>query len=322
MTGCRNRHPSPGTTRRFAANQSGSSYDVEFGPLSALSHRILTNIELMGDQLNKCFPATLTVAVLALTGCSGGDSDAAAEPAPETTKAVFSAEQTCNQLFDKGDEGRMFGAVAFLQNLPDPVTEKDQTKARTFVTELEFVAGTANDEMKPLIIDMAKTLDGFASAKGDRVHVNVDSFKSAGSKLIDLCPTQAEAYGDEKSKKEAAVKADADADAAAKAKAAAGAEPKSAPTLSAMATANEDRFVKEVRAAHPAMKSTDTKNMVDVAKNFCLIYDKGVENGQKVLAASTVQRMIAAAAGIEYTRAELQSIHDIGVRAFCPQHIG
>lgn len=290
----------------------------------------------MGDQLNKCFPATLTVAVLALTGCSGGGSDAAAEPAPETTKAIFSADQTCNQLFDKGDEGRMFGAVAFLQNLPDPVTEKDQTKARTFVTELEFVAGTANDEMKPLIIDMAKTLDGFASAKGDRVHVNVDSFKSAGSKLIDFCPTQAEAYGDEKSKKEAAAKAkakakaDADAaakakaeaDAAAKAKAAADAEPKSAPTLSAMATANEDRFVKEVGAAHPAMKSTDTKNMVDVAKNFCLIYDKGVENGQKVLAASTVQRMIAAAAGIEYTRAELQSIHDIGVRAFCPQHSG
>lgn len=261
--------------------------------------------------MNKLFPAAITVAVLALTGCNGGRPEASAEPAPETTRAVFPADQTCNQLFDKGDEGRMFGAVAFLQNLPDPVTENDQTKAKVLVADLEYVADTANDEMKPLIIDMAKTLDGFASAEGAEVHVNVDSFKSAGSKLIDLCPTQAEAYGDEKLKKEAAVKAKADAEAAAEAKAAANA-----------AATSEDAFVKEVRAAHPAMKSTDTKNMVDVAKNFCLIYDKGVENGQKVLADSTVQRMIAAAAGIEYTRAELQSIHDIGVRAFCPQHIG
>ncbi|WP_043470605.1 Ltp family lipoprotein [Arthrobacter sp. Rue61a] len=191
---------------------------MESGQLSR-SHTMLTNIELMGEQLNKFFPATITVAVLALTGCGGGGSEAPAEPTPETTKAVFSADQTCDQLFDKGDEGRMFGAVAFLQNLPDPVTENDQTKAKTIVADLEYVAGTANDEMKPLIIDMAKTLDGFASAEGAKVHVNVDSFKSAGSKLIDLCPTQAEAYGDEKLKKEAAVKAKADADAAAETKA-------------------------------------------------------------------------------------------------------
>ncbi|MBP2264684.1 hypothetical protein J3A64_000148 [Pseudarthrobacter sp. PvP004] len=87
---------------------------MESGQLSR-SHTMLTNIELMGEQLNKFFPATITVAVLALTGCGGGGSEAPAEPAPETTKAVFSADQTCDQLFDKGDEGRMFGAVAFLQ---------------------------------------------------------------------------------------------------------------------------------------------------------------------------------------------------------------
>jgi hypothetical protein len=173
----------------------------------------------MGKQLNKLFPAAIAAAVLALTGCGGGGSEASAEPAPESTQAVFSADQTCDQLFDKGDEGRMFGAVTFLQNLPDPVTESDQTKAKLFATDLEYAADTANDEMKPLINDMAKTLDGFASAEGAKVHVNVDSFKSAGSKLIDLCPNQAEAYGDDKLKKEAAVKAKADADAAAKAKA-------------------------------------------------------------------------------------------------------
>jgi hypothetical protein len=185
--------------------------------------------------LDKLFSAAAAAAtLLALTGCGGGSgSGAPAEAAAETTKAAFPAEQTCAQLFDKGDEGRMFGAVTFLTNLPDPVTKTDQTKAKIFATDLEYVANTANDELKPLIMDMAKTLSDFGTAATTTVGIDVDPFKAAGKKIIDICPTQAEAYGNEKNKKEAAAKATADAaakkaadEAAAKAAAEAAATPK------------------------------------------------------------------------------------------------
>lgn len=182
--------------------------------------------------MNKLFPAALATATLALAGCGSG-SDNAAQSAPETTQEVLSVNETCDQLFDKGDEGRMFSAVTFLANVPEPVTETEQIKAKNLASGLESVAETANDEMKTLINDMARTLNDFASAEGTKINVNVDSFKAAGSKIIDLCPDQAEAYGDEKMKKEAKAKAAADAaakkaadEAAAKAAAEAAAAPK------------------------------------------------------------------------------------------------
>lgn len=191
--------------------------------------------EHMGDQLNKLFPGAAAAVILALTGCGGGSSAGSSEAASaaETTKAAFTADQTCDQLFDKGDEGRMFGAVVFLTNLPDPVTTPDQTKAKIFATDLEFVGNTANDEFKPLIADMAKTLSDLAAAEGAKVEVVVDPFKAAGSKVIEMCPTQAKEYDDEKAAKVALEKAEADIaarkageEAAAKAAAEAAAAPK------------------------------------------------------------------------------------------------
>lgn len=190
----------------------------------------------MGDQLNRLFPTAAAAAVLVLTGCGGGGatvgSTASVSSAPDTTK-VFTADQTCHQLFANGDEGRLFGPVTFLTNLPDPVTTTDQTKAKIFATDLEFVGKTANDEFKPLIAEMAKSLNELATAQGSKVEFDADPFKTAGSKIIDMCPTQAEAYGDEKIKKEAAAKAAEEAaakkaadEAAAKAAAEAAAAPK------------------------------------------------------------------------------------------------
>ncbi|TQJ58058.1 hypothetical protein FBY30_0268 [Arthrobacter sp. SLBN-83] len=186
-----------------------------------------------GDQLNKLLSVVAVATAVTLSGCGGASPDAGGASASATAKAVFTVKQTCDQLFDKGDEGRMFGAVAFLTNLPDPVTKSDQTKAKIFASDLEYVADTANDELKPLILDMAKTLSDFGTAETTKVSIDADPFKAAGTKIINACPAQAEAYGDEKNKKEAAKKAAADAaakktadEAAAKAAAEAAAAPK------------------------------------------------------------------------------------------------
>lgn len=161
--------------------------------------------------MNKLFPAAAAAAAILLTGCGGGSSAGASpEAAPATTKAAFTADQTCHQLFANGDEGRMFGAVAFLTNLPDAITKSDQTQAKIFATDLEFVGNTANDEMKPLIADMAKPLNDLAAAKGTSFDFVAEPFKTAASKVVDLCPKQAKEYDDDKAAKAALAKAEAD----------------------------------------------------------------------------------------------------------------
>ncbi|MDQ1053127.1 hypothetical protein QE394_001055 [Arthrobacter sp. SORGH_AS 212] len=160
--------------------------------------------------MNKLFPAAAAAAILALTGCGGGSTTAAATPAAETTKAAFTTDQSCDQLFDKGDEGRLFAAVNFLGNVPDTVKPSDQTKAKILAVDLEYVAGTANDQIKPHVETMAKTLTYFSAATGEKVTVDVNPFKAAGTKVLELCPKQETAYNDGKEVKAAVKKAEAD----------------------------------------------------------------------------------------------------------------
>jgi hypothetical protein len=146
---------------------------------------------------------------------------------------VFAADQTCHQLFANGDEGRMFGAVNFLAALPDEIAKSDQTKAKIFATDLEFVGNTANDELKPVIAEMAKPLNDLAAADGTKYEFVAEPFKTAASKVLELCPKQAKEYDDDKAAKAALAKAEADIaarkaaeEAAAKAAAEAAAAPK------------------------------------------------------------------------------------------------
>jgi hypothetical protein len=161
-----------------------------------------------GDQLNKLFPAAAAAAILTLTGCGGESSNAT--PAAESTKAAFTTDQSCDQLFDKGDEGRLFAAVNFLGKVSDTVKPSDQTKAKILAGDLEYVAGTANDKIKPHVEIMAKTLTDLGMATGEKVNVNVEPFKAASTKVLELCPTQQSAYNDEKEATAAVKKAEAD----------------------------------------------------------------------------------------------------------------
>jgi hypothetical protein len=185
-----------------------------------------------GEQLNKLFPAAAVAAALALAGCGGGssaESSSKATPAAATTKAAFATGTTCDQLFDEGDEGPLFQAVTFLTNLPDEVDKSQLTRAKINAGDLEYVANTANDEMKPLVEDLTKPLQDLAAAEGQH-NVETDGFKAAATKILEKCPTQAAAYDKDKAAKEkaaadAAAKKAAD-EAAAKAAAEAAAAPK------------------------------------------------------------------------------------------------
>lgn len=105
----------------------------------------------------------------------------------------------------------MFAAVNFLSGLPDSIGKSDQTQAKIYATDLEFVANTANDDLKPLITEMAAPLNDLATAKGTDFEFVAEPFRTAASKVLELCPEQAAAYDKDKVDKAAAAKAEADA---------------------------------------------------------------------------------------------------------------
>lgn len=162
----------------------------------------------MGDQLNKLFPAAAAAAIL-LTGCGGGSSAGSSDntPAAETTKAAFTTDQTCDQLFEKGDEGRFFKAVNLLTSLPAELTVTNVTSAVISAGDLKYVAGTANDEMKPHIEALVTPLEVVAPGPNK---IQPDTVKAAEAKILEVCPEQAKGYADDKAVKEAVDKAAAD----------------------------------------------------------------------------------------------------------------
>jgi hypothetical protein len=117
--------------------------------------------------LNKLFAAGSLAAVMALTACGGGSG---AEPSPSATtpatvKAVMDINQSCNQLLAKDDKSELIRAWTFAANVPDTGSDKSQrTLAKINAGALEYAAGTANDVMKSLILDLVKPLKDFGES--------------------------------------------------------------------------------------------------------------------------------------------------------------
>lgn len=181
--------------------------------------------------MNKLIPAAALAAVLALTACGGSNEGTPA--AAVTTASTLSNEDACSQLFDKGDEGRVFKAVNVLTTLPAELTVTNVTGAVIAAGDLEFVAGKSSEDLKPLIEALIVPLKAVAPGANT---VKPEAVSAAESKILEACPDRAKDYEDDKmvktardkatadiaARKEAeAAKAKADAEAAAAAKAAA-----------------------------------------------------------------------------------------------------
>lgn len=173
----------------------------------------------MGDHLNKLIAAGSLAAIITLTACGGSNEGTPA--AAVTTPSVLTVNQSCEQLFIKGDEGRLMKAVAALTGLPAEVTVTNVTAAVIAAGDLEYVSGKANEEMKPLLDALVTPLKAVAPGPNT---VKPDEVKAAESKILEACPAQAKDYEDDKAVEVARAKAAADIEArkaaeAAKAKA-------------------------------------------------------------------------------------------------------
>lgn len=163
-----------------------------------------------GNPLNKFFPVIVTAAVLASTGCSGGSSAKSSETpsaSPASAPAAFTASATCEQLFDKGDDGRFYKAVSLLGSLPDELTISDVTVAVISAGDLKYIAGTANEELQPLIAALVTELE--AVAPGPNM-IQAAEVQAAVTGIHEICPSQAKDHADDKAAKAAEDKETAD----------------------------------------------------------------------------------------------------------------
>ncbi|MDP9998277.1 hypothetical protein [Pseudarthrobacter sulfonivorans] len=155
--------------------------------------------------MKKMFAAGSLAAVLALTACGG--SDEGTSVVAVTTPSLFTVNQSCEQLFIKGDEGRLMKAIRALTGLPAEVTITNVTSAVIAAGDLEFVSGTANEEMKPLIEALVSPLKAVAPGPNT---VQPAEVEAAESRILDACPAQAKDYEDDKAVEVARAKAEAD----------------------------------------------------------------------------------------------------------------
>lgn len=164
--------------------------------------------------MNKLASAAAAAVVLALTACGGGaDAGLSGTASPSTTgrAGVYDTNQTCNQLLDKGDESRLIRASTFVANLLADVDKSQRTLAKINAGDLEYAADTANDAMKPLILDLAHPLKELGES--DQKDLDREAYKAAEAKVLDKCKTQYSSYQGNKAKKEADAKAVAEASA-------------------------------------------------------------------------------------------------------------
>lgn len=242
--------------------------------------------------------ALLTAAALLITGCGGPGEPAEAQPSAKLTKLAgdsenkVSLDDTCMELF--GHTTLAMDSAKFLVDVSS-LTADTAKQADSFDAKLAEVAATAQPELAEPLDDMRVVFQDFSQAWADRGNWQLDteSFGAAKNEISAICTPRINAL----------------------ASGPATATPTPAPALT-----DEEKFLADVKAAHPSMKSTDTANRVALAKSFCTIYDTATANGKADMAPSTVNMLITKAAGIEYTVQELQTIHTTGVAVFCPQH--
>jgi hypothetical protein len=161
--------------------------------------------------MNKLVSAAAAVLVLSLTACGGGNagSSGAATPSATGRAGVFDSNQTCNQLLDKGDESRLIRASTFAANLLADVDRSQRTLAKINAGDLEYAANTANDTMKPLILDLAHPLKELGES--DQREFDREAYKVAEAKVLEKCKNQYSSYQGNKAKKEADAKVAAEA---------------------------------------------------------------------------------------------------------------
>lgn len=108
--------------------------------------------------------------------------------------------QTCNFLFQKDDDSRLITASTLAANLTGTPDKSQHTKAKISAGDLEFVANTANDVMRPLVLAMAKPLKDFGES--DQASFNRDAYASAEKAVLEKCSTQYSSYQGNKAAKE------------------------------------------------------------------------------------------------------------------------
>jgi hypothetical protein len=251
---------------------------------------------LFGGTLKAPLPsALLTATALLIAGCSGPGEPAATQPSAEATKPAgaeekkVSLDDTCLELF-----GHTTLAVDTITFLTD-VSSLDADTARqadSFDAKLGEVAATAQPELAEPLQDMQVVFQDFSQAWEDRGNWELDtaSYGAAKGEISRICTPRIHALA-------------------------------SGPASATPALTDDERFLEALRTAHPAMKSTDTANQLEVAKIFCDLYGTAVAKGTQKEAAIASDGLVTAPAGIEYTHEELKSIRKIGVTTFCPQHL-
>lgn len=197
---------------------------------------------------------------------------------------------TCMSLFGEGSSSLATESLVFLRDVESIDADTAET-ADAYATRFAEVAETAKPELAEPLHEMRILFEDFVQAHEDSGSWSVgDSFAAAKDKVVETCTPELDAAD----------------------KAVSGAAP---------AVTDDEKFLNALRSAHPAMKSTDTVNQLEVAKIFCDVYDTGVEKGTEKEAAIASDGLVTAPAGIEYTHEELKSIRKLGVTTFCPQHL-
>ncbi|MEV7134873.1 hypothetical protein AB0N24_18505 [Arthrobacter sp. NPDC093128] len=147
------------------------------------------SLEQMGAKLKRAVPVTALATVLVLSGCGGGpfpQNSASATP----SDTANSKETTCTQLFSGGKDSRFIKATAFLKDFSTNITPDELMEAKTISQDLDSVAHGANDELKHQVQELRKPFTALLSANSGSHTIEIDGFKAAGNKILELCPEQ------------------------------------------------------------------------------------------------------------------------------------
>lgn len=117
----------------------------------------------------------------------------------------MSTDQSCNQLLVDGENGRLLQVQAFVASLPTEVTQANKTTAKNSAADLEYVAKTANETMKSLLLEMVGPLKELG--EGDQQDFDREGYAAAEKKVLDECKHQYASYmGNKVAKEKAAAK--------------------------------------------------------------------------------------------------------------------
>lgn len=249
----------------------------------------------MGDTLNALPISLLVVTALLMTGCGEPAKQATAEPAMSPSQAAAASNKatvplltTCLSLFGEGT-GLAKETLLFINGLESLDADNAQ-KAGTLASRLGEVADTAKPELAQPVGVMQTILEDYVRAYEDSGSWSTGQrYPDAKNAISEVCTPEINAAAQSNT---------------------------AAPALT-----DDEKFLQALRSAHPAMKSTDTENQLEIANTFCDVYDKGVENGKLSGAITLSDNLVTAPAGIKFTLEELKSIRKLGVSTFCPQHL-